>query len=509
MAFFRSERGIGRGELAESRLEVPLFAVFMLLCSLALCVFHFAVGEQSVTLALAISMLVFGVTVVRVEFGIYILVISMLLSPEIALDDEFSLQRSLNMRYGDILIVVIFLGVIVKLAFEGRLGLWEPSPINIGIVAYFGVCTLSTLLAFERNLGAWDRRDALFTMLKMLEYYLIFFMVGHAVRTRVMIRNQLALFFFVALIVSGYAIYTIPVEQRVGAPFEAGGTEPNTLGGYLVLVMCAALGLFTQSPNRRYKLLFLVICAIAFFPFLHTLSRASYVSLIVGVTAVSLASRNFLFVAIMALVLATSSLVMPEKVKERVNYTFQSSGESVMVGSREVARVDKSTYERVHVWRKVRFMLGLGPEFFLLGAGVSWQFVLDSQYARVILETGMLGLLAFLFLHYRVWRTTREAYRWTDDWMCRGLGMGLSAAVIALLVHGFGTITFLIMRIMEPYWFLAALMVAARNIALQTHRERAIAAKAAHTRLQSPPPGVPAPNAGPVPAAAAQARLTT
>jgi hypothetical protein len=36
MAFFRSERGIGRGEVAESQLEVPMFAAFMLLCSAAL-----------------------------------------------------------------------------------------------------------------------------------------------------------------------------------------------------------------------------------------------------------------------------------------------------------------------------------------------------------------------------------------------------------------------------------------------------------------------------------------
>ena len=48
--------------------------------------------------------------------------------------------------------------------------------------------------------------------------------------------------FIVAMIVSLFALYTrfISGMDRVSAPFEKGGTEPNTLGGYLVMIMCVA-----------------------------------------------------------------------------------------------------------------------------------------------------------------------------------------------------------------------------------------------------------------------------
>jgi hypothetical protein len=44
---------------------------------------------------------------------------------------------------------------------------------------------------------------------------------------------------------------------------------------------------------------------------------------------------------------------------------------------------------------------------------------------------------------------------------------------MGLIVHSFGTISFLIVRIMEPYWFLMALVVVSRQIALLDHAQRA------------------------------------
>jgi len=496
MALFRSERGIGRGEVAESRLEVPLFALFMLVCMGLLFVQHLYLGNLSITLAFAISIVVFGVTITRVDFGVYILVIAMLLSPEIEAGKTFSGERMLNLRYDDVLILVIFLGVMAKLAFEGRLTPWQPSPINAGIMAYYGVCILATLLALERNLGAWDRRTAFFIMLKMLEFYLVFFLVGHAVRDLREVRRQLTLFFIVTLVVSTYAIYTIKTEPRVSAPFETGGTEPNTLGGYLVVCMCVAMGLFTQAKTPRHKVLFLLLTAIPFIPMLYTLSRASYVAFVVGASIIGFVSRRFVILLAVGLLLGSSAFIMPKKVVERVVYTFQEDSGTAVAG----IKVDKSTHERFLVWRKVKFIVSIGGIFPWLGGGVSWENVLDSQYARVILETGLLGLATFWFLQFTLLRTAREAYRWTDDWVGRGLSMGIFAATFALIAHSIGTISFLIVRIMEPYWFLIAMAVTVRSQAIAAHRTRieASAQPAPQARLGRQADGVAGYKKGPV-----------
>jgi len=466
MSLFQSRQGIGRGEVAESRMEVPFLAAFMGLCAVVLLLVHTYGENEGLTIATAASMLVFGATVVRVELGVSILVVSMLLSPEVDLGAEFSGERALNVRYDDLIIIVIFLGVLVKLAFEGRQQFWRPSPINLGISLYVLVCAISTMLALRANLPAWDRRTALFVILKMIEFYMVFFLVGNAIRDLREVRRQLALFFVVAMIVCAYCLVAMRTVQRVGTPFEAQGTEPNTLGGYLTVVMCLSVGLLTQAPTRGKKLLFLALTAGAFIPFLYTLSRASYIALLVGMMALGVAGRRLWVGAGVIAILLLSPLLMPEDVKDRVNYTFQrGSGEPVVIAGRETGfQVDKSTHERFYVWRKVGFILHVAPWF---GGGVAWETVLDSQYARVIMETGLIGLAAFVFLQYRILRTCREAYRWSRDWVARGLALGATAATVGLITHSLGTISFLIIRIMEPFWFLVALTVVVRLLAIE------------------------------------------
>lgn len=457
--------------MAESRVEVPFLAAFMILCAAGLLFVHSHFQSSSVTIAAAVSMIVFGATIVRVDFGIYVLVASMLLSPEIDLGATGAGDREINVRYDDILIIVIFFGALVKSAFEGRERLWRQTPVNAGIVSYYLVCIISSLLALRANLAAWDRRDAFFVMLKMVEFYMVFFLVGNALRDMRDVRRHLTFFFIVAMIVCGYCIATAGSVERVGTPFEAQGAEPNTLGGYLIIVMCAAGGLYTQSPSRRLSILFVLLMAAAFVPFLFTLSRASYIGLLVAILALGILARKTSVILAVVTILVLSPVLMPPDVKDRVNYTFQrGGGEPVVIAGRSLGlQVDKSTHERLYVWEKVKYTLSVAPWF---GGGVSWGKVLDSQYARVVMETGLLGLAAFLFLQYRLYRTAQEAFRWSRDWVGRGLAVGSLAATIGLITHSLGTISFLIIRIMEPYWFLMALTVVVRAVAVEEYAIR-------------------------------------
>jgi len=106
------------------------------------------------------------------------------------------------------------------------------------------------------------------------------------------------------------------------------------------------------------------------------------------------------------------------------------------------------------------------------GGGISWDTVLDSHFARVLIETGLFGFAAFVFMLWRVLKTTHEAYRWSRYWVAKGLSLGMLATCVGLIAHSFGTISFLIIRIMEPFWFLIALTCVAREIAVLDHRAR-------------------------------------
>ena len=494
--FSSSEYQIGRGEVAESRVEVPFFIGFMGFSALALLVFHLYFQSQALTIALAVSLFIFAVTFLRVELGVYILVACMLLSPEIEASKGAG-SRSLNLRYDDILIVVVFFGVLLKQAFEGRHSLWRSSPVNTGIFAYFSICILSSLIAYQRGLPLFVHNvDAtIFVLLKMAEYYMVFILVGSAIRNDKQMRRQLIMFLVVAAIVSVYALNSrfISGEERVSAPFEKGGTEPNTLGGYLVIVACVAVALYTQAPTKQKRRLCLVLLALVFFPILYTLSRASYTALVAGMVALSLAARKYSIVAVVAVVLMLSPFIMPADVQKRVMSTFKPGGEAVYVGDVDTGlTVDKSTHERIQIWKKVRYNLNYTP---WLGGSVEWDRILDSHYARVLIETGLIGCAAFIFLQWLLIKTSLQAYRWSTQWVGRAIGLAAFASTIALIVHSTGTISFLIVRIMEPFWFLIGLTVVARDHAIEDFIERR--RNNQRLELESAPPHPP-PSSHPV-----------
>lgn len=485
MAFFqRPERGIGRGEVAESQIEAPFFAGFTAISLLVLAFFHVTYQNPSYTVALGVSLIVFALTILRVQIGLYVLTVAMLLSPEIEAGTVGQHgERGLNLRYDDILIPIIFVGILVKQAFEGRFVFWRPNPINPGIIAYLSVCILSSLRALHLDVPAWDESVAFFVILKMIEFYLVFWIISHVITNVTDMQRQLVVFFAVSFIVCAYGFSSIGGPERVSAPFEVGGTEPNTLGGYLLIIVCVCIGLFIYAPTMRWKITWGLFAFTAFVPFVMTLSRASYSSLFVALIMLGIFARKPVLVIAVLAIVATAPFTMPTDVIDRVMYTFQPEGVDLAVGGFQTdIKIDKSTYERVYVWEKVRFNMGVWP---WLGGGVSWDTVLDSQYARVLIETGIFGALAYAFLMIRLVRTSWQSFRWNHYWMFKGLSLGMLATTIGLIVHGLGTVSFLIVRIMEPYWMLMAFTVVAREIALVDYQRRLAAYNAAIAKKTS------------------------
>ncbi len=74
------------------------------------------------------------------------------------------------------------------------------------------------------------------------------------------------------------------------------------------------------------------------------------------------------------------------------------------------------------------------------------------------METGLLGAAAFLNLLWAIFRMGLGGYRSATDPFTKGLALGFLLGFVSLLVHAFGANTFLIVRIMEPFWLYTALV---------------------------------------------------
>jgi O-antigen ligase len=95
----------------------------------------------------------------------------------------------------------------------------------------------------------------------------------------------------------------------------------------------------------------------------------------------------------------------------------------------------------------------------IIGHGVTGYSFVDAQYPKVLADTGIIGLMAFAYLLYVTYKNARSTYRKTKDPLFSGLTLGYLAGFMAMLVHAIGANTFIIVRIMEPFWFLTAMII--------------------------------------------------
>lgn len=414
-------------------------------------------ATPTVGLQAVIGFLVVLIAVTSVPAALYLLIASMLLSPEVAIGHVHGRGvggRELSFRMDDILLVVIGLSWLVKNILYRELALFRDTPLNRPIAAYMVVCVLATLIGTLN--GRVNPMTGFFFVLKYFEYFFVFFMVVNHVRTQRQVVGLVAALLATGLIISLYAIYQIPSGQRATAPFEGETGEPNTLGGYLVFLLAIVTGLLLHIKDGPIRVALLVLGGVAVLALMATLSRSSYLAGAVLLAAVGFTQwRRPRVVSVLLLVVALIPLFAPDNVKHRVNETFfgrQYGGEFKIGG----VALDLSTTERLHSWGYVLKDWVHAP---LLGRGVTGYAWADAQYVKIIGETGLAGLVTFGFVIYRLWRCAREAFLSQRDPFAKGLAHGFLLGLVAMLAHGIGANTFIIIRIMEPFWLCAGLVL--------------------------------------------------
>ncbi|MCX7662119.1 MAG: O-antigen ligase family protein, partial [Candidatus Omnitrophica bacterium] len=284
----------------------------------------------------------------------------------------------------------------------------------------------------------------------------IFFMVSNNIKNVKQIKIFAYLMLLVCFLVAlnGWQQHAQGID-RVSAPFEGEGGEPNTLGGYLVFMMAIMLGLIIYSPNSYARFLILGLLFFCFPVLLWTLSRSSWIAFISMYLSFIILSKKAkpLLLIIFLLTLIILPQTLPLSVRNRIKETFIGQ-ERILLGKK--ITFDESTTARLESW-KVSLELWQNRPFF--GYGVSSSVVTDHQYARVLKETGFFGFLSFVWILWTVFKFAFLTYQNAPTNFSKGLGLGFLCGYIGLLVHALGAATFIIIRIMEPFWFLTALVI--------------------------------------------------
>ncbi len=443
--------------MSRSRAQVFIgLSLFLLAFSTASSAVAFGQPLQYPLLIFAAAIL-FIIAFINTDFALFILLFSMILSPEIR--TGVIKGREVMIRADDILIMVVFLGWIAKMGVNKELGLLKPTPLNAPNLIYIFISVIATLYGSFK--GYVRLKDGIFYLIKYFEYFLLYFMVINNLKSLRQIKLLVFSMIFILFVISLYAFNQhYSGIERASAPFQEAKGESNTLGGYLVLMIMVVAGLLLNTGSLKVKGVLSAVLFFALPALLFTLSRGSWLGFLfayLALMALTPKGKLSLFVILLVMVLF-SSVLLPDYFHKRLTSTFEGEGgkEYSLMG-RNIT-LEGSAAARIITWQTSLRLCKKEP---VLGFGAgSMGPVIDNQFARLLLEVGILGLLAFSWIIFAMFRKFLEIrFKLENDEFSRGLIIGFLAGLAGLLVHGFGAATFIIIRIMEPFWFLAAIIV--------------------------------------------------
>src|SRR2546425_11408823 len=199
-------------------------------------------------------------------------------------------------------------------------------------------------------------------------------------------------------------------------------------------MMALAGGIALETKRLRVRLTCLALLALMALPFAYTLSRASFLAVPFVLIALGFFSTHRrTLVAALSLLLVASPLIgvmLPKPVVNRILYTFEPEAGSATVRLGKVA-FDPSTSARLFSVQRAFSAWTRRP---ILGYGVTGTELMDVQYARTLVETGVIGLAVFLWLVWSVLKSGLASFRALREPEEGGRSLGVLAGTVGVLV---------------------------------------------------------------------------
>jgi len=309
------------------------------------------------------------------------------------------------------------------------------------------------------------------TYLKNMLFYPLMYFVYRRCGQDIKGTRQLIIFLMVVAAVAGleaikegldYGFGNYNESRRASGPFGVDYTTANRAGVFyaMFMPMFIAMALFFRK-QKFWRLAAIGGCVIMAVAIMATYSRQSYLIALVAL-ALLLVRRNVVLAVVIAVLMVPAIGMLPEGVTERVAETEQQD----QVGEQHL---DTSTASRFEIWDGAMQMWGDHPA----GVGVNRfkQYIgnyvpryagydAHNIYFLMLAECGPLGLLALLYL---LWRLLRMGMAFTrsvpgSDAEAKALSLGFILVVISVGMGNVYGSPFFEGAVMANFWALCGLM---------------------------------------------------
>ncbi|GBF35372.1 O-antigen polymerase [Desulfocucumis palustris] len=373
---------------------------------------------------------------------------------------------ALSGSWDELLFLFILLAWPLQMAVRGGI-YWRHTMLDIPIVVYMGIILfLYFLRSPDATLAAEGARV-------YIQYLLWYFVAANLLINRrqfdALITGIIGTAALLALI--GILQYIIGVEMPAGwvDQAEAGVrtrvfsivTSPNVLGSFLILIIPVTISRIINLKGNLPGRLFYAACLAAMLACLvFTYSRGAWLALAGG-----LALYSLLYSPKMLLVMVAGGLGVLKFVPgigSRMSYMFSSAYLDSSARAGRLARWSMGL-------DRLKENLWLGEGFGRFGGAVATRripgsFYVDNFYLKTAVESGLIGLLALLWLLLNTIRLGFATLRRLADGKARLLAAGILAGLTGVMLHNGVENIFEVPMMSAYFWFMAGMLAAAPEI---------------------------------------------
>ena len=216
---------------------------------------------------------------------------------------------------------------------------------------------------------------------------------------------------------------------------------------------------FTQFAKKiKIKILCYGLVAITLFATMYTFSRGGYIAVLLSVLVLGLLKDRKLLL-VLGIFLLTWQTVVPAPVRERVTMTENSNGQ-----------LEASAQERVDLWQNAEKsilhspIVGTGYATFQLGEHVDNLKDTHNWYVKVMVETGIIGLIIAVILLQQLLAMSYRLFKRATDPLYQGLGLGLLLATCSCIVANLFGDRWTYLEITGLLWVLAGAAIRATHL---------------------------------------------
>jgi putative inorganic carbon (hco3(-)) transporter len=370
----------------------------------------------------------------RPSLGIYIMVLTLPLQTGRAKLQQFPL--------GAEFIDILLLGTVLGLMLKGE----QIIPRNhlnrffflFAVFCYFSLWEGSFFI--NAPLPFWISDERFSDWKNYVEMFFFALIVASTIKEKAQVRILVLVMCISVLVVNRSFYSTMSTRDLTHFSYEVRDSGPlgyagvNGLAAFEAMFASFLLGIYSMVEKRIVKAGILAMLATCGYCLLYAFSRGGYMAFLVGLITVGLFKTRWFLILAVIMVLGWQTL-LPVSVQERITMTTGDAAEG--------QQFDSSAQDRLVLWHDAIELFKRNP---ITGAGFStYKFMgrvggyrdTHNYYIKVLAEMGVAGMLLFLILLGKLFRSGISLFYGTDDPFWRAVALGFTAATASLIVANF------------------------------------------------------------------------